>query len=370
MNKRIEIKGHLSRQQIKSYANGFLPREENHAVEDHLLHCDLCSDAVEGYQQFPNADVPAHDRFDNKNQNSKWQIKRIAAVVALLLSFGLGYWVMNEFSLNNESVINLSREEAAPQQDMAIQEEQNNELILPDTQALQTDTGNGIALNQDQGIIAKGNSIVSNEVKPTTKESAKKVESQDLEIEIVDNEALAPAQHDTSSPSSGIKVTKIQDEFFNSKPQEALANEGFIAAGSTNESLRQEGSEEKKIVVQNAAKSKKYIAGNEELIMVSKQTNATIMPIDGWEAFNHYVEDNIGTCSDSIVTQHSGSVVLQIVMEAPDKEPEILVVKGINERCNEMAINLIKEGPKWVIVDNNTQLGLQTAIVTVNFKLD
>ena len=48
---------HLSERDIKGYLNSELPDKEMHRIERHLLLCDLCAEAVEGYEAVPLMDI-------------------------------------------------------------------------------------------------------------------------------------------------------------------------------------------------------------------------------------------------------------------------------------------------------------------------
>ncbi len=45
---------HLTKDQLVRYNLGQMPKEERHAVESHLVDCELCKDALSGMSLLPN----------------------------------------------------------------------------------------------------------------------------------------------------------------------------------------------------------------------------------------------------------------------------------------------------------------------------
>lgn len=90
----------LSRQQIQDYLAGTLDEDRVFAVENHLLDCELCAAAVEGFaasydfekdqeldalaQRFPNETKAREAQLQPLRRNYRW-LNRIAAAAAVLL---------------------------------------------------------------------------------------------------------------------------------------------------------------------------------------------------------------------------------------------------------------------------------------------
>ena len=69
----------LSPDELKSYQSGILSHDKKLDIERHLIDCDFCSDALEGYQ------MTATDAPSGKKKNLKWLYFTVAATVLLLL---------------------------------------------------------------------------------------------------------------------------------------------------------------------------------------------------------------------------------------------------------------------------------------------
>ncbi|MEI6765570.1 MAG: hypothetical protein WCM76_08005 [Bacteroidota bacterium] len=56
-NRLFSVNGCLSQEALLLYVNGRLPDTEKLAVEEHITHCLLCSDAIEGFAEMKNPDA-------------------------------------------------------------------------------------------------------------------------------------------------------------------------------------------------------------------------------------------------------------------------------------------------------------------------
>ncbi len=120
---------HLTFEEIQNYVSNRLDTEDRFNVENHLLDCPLCKDAVEGFQ---NSESLGEDKkalkklskeINLKKQGGKrrrmWPIRIAASVLLLLLPLSLMYYlqsnsivdkyamnVTEEFSLGNRTGTN------------------------------------------------------------------------------------------------------------------------------------------------------------------------------------------------------------------------------------------------------------------------
>lgn len=103
MNQIFKTSTHLSRQQLSSYLQGKLTKEEQFSVENHLLDCPLCSAAVEGFGAQANIDqaIKASEELNYKGRTIERKstlrpLRAIASIAAVaVLSLGLGWLVFN-----------------------------------------------------------------------------------------------------------------------------------------------------------------------------------------------------------------------------------------------------------------------------------
>jgi TonB family protein len=102
-------KEHLSATEIEAYLNASLTDTEMHHAEKHLLECDFCSEAMDGYASvFPGISVQKevadlNKRIDKRVQKKKKNISffRIAAIAIVLIVSSL--FIANYFISKNKN---------------------------------------------------------------------------------------------------------------------------------------------------------------------------------------------------------------------------------------------------------------------------
>ncbi|MEO8086821.1 MAG: hypothetical protein ABI763_08380 [Bacteroidota bacterium] len=99
---------HIPDNKLLEYSQGKLSAKEAHKVEKHLLECELCSDTLEGLNLMQSPDSSAVISELNKKIDARIEsfngkkgtiitmrpYYRIAAVIALFILFGGGYWFL------------------------------------------------------------------------------------------------------------------------------------------------------------------------------------------------------------------------------------------------------------------------------------
>jgi TonB family protein len=86
-------------------------------------------------------------------------------------------------------------------------------------------------------------------------------------------------------------------------------------------------------------------------------------PIDGWDNYDTYLANNIRLPEKQQVKQKvSGEVQLSFEINRDGDPVNITVDRSLCQSCDQEAIRLVKEGPKW---KRKTRKGRTS--VTVNF---
>jgi hypothetical protein len=101
--------------QLKDYASGVLLPKERFEVENHLLTCDMCNDALEGHNLLEDSDqLPA---IEQKLKSQLWQMleqkeertrkiilfRRLSIAASILLIVGVSVWL---YQTNNRTEFN------------------------------------------------------------------------------------------------------------------------------------------------------------------------------------------------------------------------------------------------------------------------
>jgi hypothetical protein len=73
----------------------------------------------------------------------------------------------------------------------------------------------------------------------------------------------------------------------------------------------------------------------------------TLEPTVGWTAYGDYIASQLNKQDDLIVTSTHGEVELLFDVNSKGEPVNITVNKSLCEKCDEKAIQILKEGPKW-----------------------
>lgn len=73
----------------------------------------------------------------------------------------------------------------------------------------------------------------------------------------------------------------------------------------------------------------------------------TLEPVMGWNAFDDYIASNLNEKNEDLVKTNEGEVELSFEINSKGEPVNIKVVKSLCEKCDEEAMRLLKEGPKW-----------------------
>ena len=71
-------------------------------------------------------------------------------------------------------------------------------------------------------------------------------------------------------------------------------------------------------------------------------------PVGGMQSFMQYLAENLEYPQKAIRMQVSGRVYVQFVVNADGSLTDLTVVKGIGAGCDEEAIRVLKNAPKWI----------------------
>ena len=85
----------LSKSEVKAYLNKTLSEQERFGVENHLLDCNMCQDAIDGYIQYP------HELQQNTFTSSP--LKKWLSIAASVLLLALGGIAIYQYQFANHS---------------------------------------------------------------------------------------------------------------------------------------------------------------------------------------------------------------------------------------------------------------------------
>lgn len=170
--------GCLSLEVILKYVQERSTLKERHQVERHLLECALCQDAVEGYEMMAEKEnvagvISRIDRHYESKKTERFEIRRIAAGIAVVIMFGTGLYYVN--TISDPASQQVSQEQQAPSGPADIENtrkthrgDQDGKLALEEKKEEKATIENGV---REPAPDAAGKGAVEKQVKPSGKNS-------------------------------------------------------------------------------------------------------------------------------------------------------------------------------------------------------
>ena len=73
-------------------------------------------------------------------------------------------------------------------------------------------------------------------------------------------------------------------------------------------------------------------------------------PFVGWKQYNQYLREHARSEGDK-----KGTIILAFIVDSSGNPTDIRIIKGLNDTLNEKAIQLVRDGSKWQIGNNQEQ---------------
>lgn len=97
-------------------------------------------------------------------------------------------------------------------------------------------------------------------------------------------------------------------------------------------------------------------------------SNDKASPINGYPEFNNYLKDNLKYPEEAQKENIRGRVTLEFTVEADGSLTHFEIIKGLGYGCDEEAIRLIKEGPKWLPKTGGTKAVSSKVRIRIRFR--
>lgn len=114
------------------------------------------------------------------------------------------------------------------------------------------------------------------------------------------------------------------------------------------------------VVVTSAYAARKKIS---KALNKESLNQATAVPAAGWDHYNKYLSDNTVRFNLNNLPPVHGVVAVTLFLKANSEIKKVKINKSLCEKCDEEAIRLIKQGPKWSVKNNEAT----TIIINVVF---
>lgn len=339
---------------IERYYSGEMSAPERHALEKAALDDPFLADALEGltFTSTVNDDLQKiKNRLLQKTGRKKivpiqkYQWLKIAAV--LLVVAGGGLLAYNILSPENKSIAQNTGKENQ------IVPDQNNISSPTDSIAIQKEQPK-IELKKDIAVTQK-KKLSKKTILPQKQFTANKEQLQQTVVtaplrsfkpkQNVNNEFLKNLPEKTN-PDSNLQTTGYKNQaasdsdamnFVALNQKKALKNDTIKNFNVTLKTINLPQSEV--VVIGNSAQKKKV---GKTIITID-----TLEPAEGYTNFNDYIASNLKSPEELEIKPVSGEVQLSFDVNKEGEPVNITVVKSLCHKCDEEAIRLLKEGPKW-----------------------
>jgi TonB family protein len=383
---------------IERYHSGQMLPEEMHALEKAALDDPFLADALEGYTFTTTAadDIAKiQSRLDEKPDRKKvipffqrYKWLNVAAIVLIIA--GAGWFAYNiSQKQNTASVTALEKKNPVNDSNSAIASPQT---IINDSSTGKNNLTEKISNEKDRLTITNNNSN-KNQQEPFASravQQSKQVDGKKVVVinnaDVVSKAVSTPSQNEIASTNNGYSnsqrgFTKMNNAAW-SEPRlnnasNNVTDKGFFykKADSNNADLAEKTNKNavndsmnlnivlkplptdslKEVVIVGYGAQKKSAEKYPHVVI------DTLEPEEGYVHFDDYVASNLKTPEEIRNKPVSGEVQLSFDVDKDGQPTNISVVKSLCQKCDEEAIRLLKEGPKWKKKKN------KKGIITIRF---
>ena len=366
---------------IERYHSGKMLPQERHALEKAALDDPFLADALEGYSftSTPQDDLAKiQSRLDEKKDRKKvvplFQKYRWLSVAAILLVIAGTAWLAYNISgkENAATTTALKKKEVAKDTSSVVTSQQN---VLHDstddkiTSVTQGSVANNLSKSKGNKVNQVTLGVTSN--KKLNNSDGREV-NQNTSTDVVSKAISVPARNETASSNNNF--TNIQringnannaispDPRLNNASNDvtrkklyykAENNNNLDLAGKVNDAKTKDTIKDLNIVLQPLPQDslKEIVVGySNQKKSAEKYPHVvidTLEPAEGFVNFDDYVMNNLKTPEELKTKTITGEVQLSFDVDKEGQATNITVVKSLCQKCDEEAIRLLKEGPKW-----------------------
>lgn len=350
---------HITLEDIQRYKSNEMSSEEMHRFEQHLLGCEFCDEAYEGYLEDKEGDQGEifqrlHKQLAKRTIKKKFPGLMIAAVVGVLLCASV-VWV---FMFNGQATDEVS----------ILEKPVNSE-----SSSLIADT----AKSADDGIMEenKRSNKIPNEPIPEEPKETKPIKEkrpvpkpqpkvQKLAAPREEEpEAPVVAEHESEQALQEVVVVESDEGVDLAQSDEAVSGRSAfqekVLTPTQKEKLQKQRISRRKLLVSPAPMSQK------ETTLSSQNA----IPVVGFAAYRLYLSERLRYPESARNADLQGEVKLKFKINQKGDIIDMTVEEGLSEACDEEAKRLVLEGPKWKLANENLPDENNIVNLTIDFDL-
>ena len=356
---------------IERYHSGKMPAAEMHALEKAALDDPFLADALEGYQY---ASTPANDlqklgaRLEERVRKKKsapvvfFRKSWMKAAVVLLVVAGGGWLAYQAFEANDHSLATAQKKEVHA---MPVPAPSNDSIRSTDVTVTkppqkrraghetpkEIQAGNSVAAknNASEKKGQAGTSLVASSGELVFKEESATNTSKDSAVTRNDAYGKNKGSLDAANNKNAAQANASVDQANNAPFATAPAANARRQASRTPDTLRNVDV----VLKENPRPVTEVVLGKgrrkeaEEKGRLPRVIIDTLEPAEGYVHFDDYVANNLKTPEELQIKPVSGEIQLSFDVNQAGEPVNIQVVKSLCDKCDDEAVRLLKEGPKW-----------------------
>lgn len=369
-NDRSHSENHLTAKQMQDYFSDNLSDIEMHRIEKHLLECDFCAEAMEGLESMVGKVPFDHDvsklkkQIEIRTQVAKKEpvfiykrVLRIAAMVAVL--------VVASVLITNYFKSNLEQKEFS---------EKKKTELLKKKKSGEKGEEKQVELNSDSTIKPIEEKSSQGGQESTKPESVKEEAKVEEKIDLVDDDKQARPIEVIAEDDMLVMDEEVvlDEEIVSTEDEVAVEDEINVESMEVQEEMVMGMTSKDEAIPSSAKERSMYTAAGVEATSVQKKSESKkeiVKPQPANEdTYQQYLKDSLNYPEEAFEAKIKGSVTLQFTVGVDGDINQIKVIKGLGYGCDEEAIRLITEGPKWVPGSEDGVPVEMEADVNVKFK--
>ncbi len=390
-----------SKADIEKYLQGKMSYEEMHQLELAALQDLFLADAIEGYTNADQAITAQHlseieteilanrpvAKVVNINKKKSWGFMQVAAsiVVIVIGTYAASLLFKKNIPTTTEKEIAVTE----PNKTIANTDTitNNNIASVTENKATQkTEQSNGnanaatpfISTERNDDIRNVNNNVMDSaqnydrqlaqadtktyQWKPEdekTKEAIAK-DNTNIKVDTIANGNLAANTNAVYYNYNGYATANDASKF-NTKARKGYSTENAASNTINLAPIKMKADTSyKPVAVSNVGfKAKKELS---TLPYKLTKEDSLAVPVNGWASFNEYVRNNTSTVSYTDTSRNNFTVTngrtgeavvdLEFLVDKDGKPDKIVVTNSTNAANDTTAINLLKNGPRWITTDN------------------
>ena len=367
----MKNKNYISREILIRYLNGELPDEEAWKVEKAMQEDPFLAEAMEGMEMAKDQggipeDLEALERRISirEKENEKTIRTPFLKIAAVILVLAVSVTAVYELFFNTVTNSELAMQKNEVKKDSSESATYNDAgTVRPGQQPVNTPQKQGLGkiseskrLNSEEKI--REPSETFEQPKPATPEN----ETPDkgaVKIIAEDEEAAGNVTAMQASPiiTDSARSVEITPRVTSATDLPAAASGDMAARALKKES---------RYPAERKAKSQPFESSKEVLSSGLDQCH----PLPGDSAYLEYIKSNLQYPAAARQHNIEGDVTVEFTVNLDSSITNFNIMKGIGSGCNEEAIRLIRQGPKWVPQIVNGKPVLSIVVYKITFKLN